>query len=82
MGVYPFLGKGPDACTVLWREQYFLFYKICSCSLSLSFVFFFFKFTAWINFYSLKQGQSDDFPVLFLNLETIIRLRQPIQALI
>lgn len=45
-------------------------------------LFFFFKFTAWINFYSLKQGQSDHFPVLFLNLETIIRLRQPIQALI
>lgn len=51
-------------------------------ALSLSLLFFFFKFTAWINFYSLKQGQSDDFPVLFLNLETIIRLRQPIQALI
>lgn len=50
-------------------------------ALSLS-LFCFFLFTAWINFYSLKQGQSDDFPVLFLNLETIIRLRQPIQALI
>lgn len=56
--------------------------SVLALSLSLSFVFCFFKFTAWINFYSLKQGQSDDFPVLFLNLETIIRLRQPIQALI
>lgn len=55
--------------------------SVLALSLSL-FCFFFFKFTAWINFYSLKQGQSDHFPVLFLNLETIIRLRQPIQALI
>lgn len=55
--------------------------SVLALSLSLLF-FFFFKFTAWINFYSLKQGQSDHFPVLFLNLETIIRLRQPIQALI